>query len=178
VYNAGWTYNIGSRVQKSDGTGWKCIADGTTGVTPGTDVTKWLPWGHTDTEVDSRIDTRLGTVSGMLADGTVTPTNSSVVTYVAAMRFPNSSNKLVSFRLALHNTIGGYAEVLTLSGGAVFAAGLDGGSACFRDPTDFGTLSNPALTVKILTPTTAQVTVTGVTPTGSAINLDVTLRGH
>jgi len=148
------------------------------GVEPGTDGAKWAAWGHTDTQVNSLINTKIGTLSGMLADGTVAPAGASVVTYVAAMNFPGSSVKQVCFQLALHNSIGGWSDTLTLSGGATFDAGLDGGTANFTDGGDVALKDSPMIFVKVLSPTTVQVAVGGLNATGSAIHLEVHLRGH
>lgn len=148
TYNASATYGVGSRVLDSSGVSWKCIAAGTTGVTPGTDDTKWLAWGHTNAEVttlaDAAADAAIGTLSGAQATGIASSNANVTVGYAYSLRFPGSTVRMLCLRLTFAAGHSASAStVLTLSGTAAFDTGGDNAVATL------GTLSyGPGATVR------------------------------
>lgn len=120
----------------------------------------------------------LGTSSGSLAAGTVTPSGASTVSNCRAQRFPNSTDKTVCFHLSLDKTQGGWTETITLSGAAAFASGADGAQATLAS---LGDNSGEAGTVlaSVVSGTTISISVTTGTLSGiENLELDVVVRGH
>lgn len=181
TYQAGQTYQPGARVVGADGQSYAWAhTEATTGVAPGSGGAgdHWVRWGHLPDQIQTLIDTRNGTYSGALADGTVTPTGDSEVSYCRALRFPNSTEKLVCLRLSLDKSVGGWLETLTLSGAAAFSAGADGVQVTVASlGGNSGTLGN-VLGV-VVDETTVSVSVSGGTLDGTNnLTLDVQIRGH
>jgi hypothetical protein len=171
TYNSAATYATGARVQTTDGVSWKAIVDGLTGVTPGSDTTKWVLWGFSDSDIP---------VSGPLAGGTITSsTANDILGYCRQVLFPRSTDKLVFCRLRIANTIDGYGSVLTLSGAAAFAVGIDGAQLVLAN-TDYSTATDVRLIAKVLSPTTVQILAGGIvgSETYLAFDVEVWIRGH
>lgn len=126
-YDAGRVYSPGARVIYGDNKyGYMRVGAGTTTNVAPTDASKWMRWGHTDDEANALIDAKLGTISGALAEATITPSGTGSASYRRQMCFPNSTSKLVCFRLTVPKTQGGYVNTVTLSGAAAFGTGAEG----------------------------------------------------
>jgi hypothetical protein len=178
TYRAGQTYQPGARVVGADGQSY-AWADSSpvVGVAPGSGggSDHWVRWGHMPDQIDDMIDTKLGTISGALAEATITPTGSSVVGYRRQQCFPNSTDKNVCFRLTI--PAASYNETITLSGAAAFTTGADGVEVTIADTKGNSATGYTYARGKVLNETQVSIAFYGFNLADS-IDLDVKIRGH
>lgn len=127
-YHADETYPPGARVTYGDGVvSYQRIGSGNTKGTAPTDESKWMRWGYTAEQLDDAMDEKLGTISGPLAEGTITASNNGEIDFRRQLCFPNSTDKIVCARVVIHkDQNGNWMTTLTLSGAALFAHGAAG----------------------------------------------------
>lgn len=124
----------------------------------------------------------IGEPSGALADGTITPSGTSTVSYCRAQRFPNSTEKNVFCRLDLHRDVDSFVTTLTLSGAAAFSVGIDGAQLTIEGGNAYPELGWINLQARVVDSTHLAVTLTGDLATSldttTHVILDVAIRGH
>jgi hypothetical protein len=178
---AGRSYAVGDVVCGNAYTGnrfrmYRCIlaftATSGPGSLPGTDTTHWAPMHYNQQDTDEAIDTKLGTLSGALAGGTITASGTATVGYCRALRFPNSTEKIVACRLT--TATGGLETTLTLSGAAAFAAGADGAIVGIQNLKTNVITEPPILYAKIVDETHVYV----YADLTESVDLEVQIRGH
>lgn len=179
-YDAGRTYSPGARVVYGDGAhSYQRIGDGaTTDVAP-TDETKWMRWGYTSEQLNDAMDAKLGTLSGALAEATITPSGTATADYRRQQCFPNSTDKNVCFRLTVPNTQGGYFATVTLSGAAAFDTGAEGVVANICNFNEHQAWEDVTLLAVVTGNQQVQITARGVDGTNNnAIDVEVQIRGY
>lgn len=178
-YSASETYPPGARVTYGDGVvSYQRIGTGTTTGTAPTDETKWMRWGYTEEQLDDK----LGTISGTLAEGTITASNSGVVSYRRQLCFPCSTDKIVCARVEIHkDQSGNWSTTLTLSGAAAFENGATGAVVALQS-RGAGNTGYPGSPLVIVA---SETTVTVSYPNGSGdltgtdpVVCEVQIRGN
>lgn len=171
-YDASDTYPPGAHVSYAGTVYQQVNGSNVIGVTPGTDTSKWLRWGHTDADVDGRIDSKLGTLSAAAPGGTISSSNeSSYTAYGNVVRLPGSTIKLVLFRLTFSPS-DSFLTTVTLSGACAFATGAD--NVVVSSATALASTSNVHAVV-----TGAQTVDIAVDfPAGTEVVLEVMVQGH
>lgn len=130
-------------------------------------------------ETTSAIGTALGTASGALASGITVAGSTATVAYARRLNFPGSSctDALVCFRLTANSMPGSGSFTVTLSGGAAFAAGIDGASVTLATTVDNYTTAAPVVTAKVVDSTTLTI-YTKLIDVSIVNAFDVWVRGH
>lgn len=150
------------------------------GALPGTDETHWEPLNYnqqdTDEAIEAGVADGIGTVSGALAEGTITASGGASIGYRAKYRFPGSDYALVACRLTL--AVGQSYATVTLSGAATFAVGVDGATATIADPKDNVTGENPYVQAKVVDETNVYVFLNGFDQSESTFDIELLIRGH
>lgn len=178
-YHVDETYPPGARVTYGDGVvSYQRIGAGNTKGTAPTDGTKWMRWGYTEEQLDEE----LGTPSGALVGGAVTPSSTSgnpTVDYCRAQRFPQSTEMNVFCRLTMAKQQSGeWSATLTLSGAAAFGSGADGVLATLASQGS-NTGAPGLLSASVVNETSVVVLLrTGTLEGTDPVVVDVMIRGH
>jgi hypothetical protein len=174
-YDASKDYAVGARVQ--DATSHKTYRCTTTNgpgtaVKPVTDTGFWIPWGHTDAEVNSQVDAKIGTLSGPAT--TLTPNNGATVFDAQHFNAPGTTHKQIAFRLRV--VVGSsFSAAVTLSDDALFNTGA---KHVFVSITDTQFLPSAVGVIGWLTSgAVINVLVTGTMGTATACDVDVLVTG-
>jgi hypothetical protein len=120
-YDTNETYAVGDIVQYSVGTyadwlTYRCTqANGGANVQNPSDPSYWERWGFSASAADGRIDSKLGTLSGVLSSGVAASAGASVV-FAHTFNFPNTTYKILVLKLSVPLTGGNGSTVVTLSG--------------------------------------------------------------
>jgi hypothetical protein len=177
-YDGSKDYAVGARVQ--DATShktYRCTnANGpSTAVKPVTDTGFWIPWGHTDAEVNSQVDAKIGTLSGSAT--TLTPNNGATVFDAHHFNAPGTTHKQIAFRLRV--VVGSdFTAAVVLSGDALFNTGAKHVFASISDnqfsPSSLGVIG------WLVDGSTIHVMVTGIGTEGggpTTCDVDVLVTG-
>jgi hypothetical protein len=189
-YHADETYPPNARIVAPSGDCYKQIhTDNVNGIAPGSDATKWKKWGHTDDEVTALAttaagtvaDEKIGTLSGSLADGTISVVgNTATVAYCRRQNFPGTKDANVCCRLSFPvggGSVGGANCTLSLSGAAAFETGADGASLTLASTGGTYSSGAPIIIAKVTGEQTVQI-ATSLLDTAVTNDFEVVIRGH